>query len=86
MNLTTIEQVKSAKKIIRRLNEEIVQLQNNCPHDKKIGTYGANTGNWCKSDDDYWISVTCLDCEKSYTIYHSEDPNKYKNFDGEIVR
>lgn len=70
----------------QRLAIELRSLQSACPHTNKTGKYAANTGNWCPQDDDYWISVHCPDCTKQWTIFHSEEPDEYKNFDGERVR
>lgn len=85
--MTTIrEQVERINTMRSRLQRELFAIQDACPHTTKTGKYGANTGNWCASDDDYWISVQCSDCKHTWTIYNSENPVGYKTFDGEIIR
>lgn len=69
-----------------RLNQELLTLREACPHLDKTGKHGANTGNWCSTDDDYWISAECCDCGRTWTIYHSENPEGYRRFDGRIVK
>ncbi|MND53810.1 hypothetical protein D3C80_448580 [compost metagenome] len=70
--------------MIREGQLQLEALRKECPHADKVGRYGSNTGNWCESDNTYWIRVECNDCGSTRTIY-SDDP-EYKTFDGVIER
>jgi hypothetical protein len=49
-----------------------------CTHTNLTGEYKSNTGNWCPSDDSYWIDVTCDDCGKWWMIDSKEDDHAYR--------
>lgn len=82
--MTTTQKVERIKAMQERLTDELRAIQDACPHTNKQGKYGGNTGNWCPQDDCYWIDVTCLDCQKRYTVYDNEQG--YKQFNGKVVR
>lgn len=48
---------------------EIRQLQESCPHENKSSIPASDTGNWCKSDNKYWIDHRCFDCGKYWREY-----------------
>lgn len=72
-----------AHKLKRQIDELYDQLhahQERCQHAKAVGHYGADTGNWCSQDDDYWIDCICPVCLKRWTVYSSKDPEGYRYF------
>ena len=48
-------------------HEELVNLQDNCPHTDVVKTGHSDTGNWSKSDDSYWYEFRCPDCGRFWT-------------------
>ena len=73
---------------INKLNLEIECFRNKCPHENITGRYKSNTGNWCPSDDSYWIDVNCLDCGKRITADSKEDSELYRklSLSGKVER
>ena len=62
------------EQIVQRLSEAYVDLstlQEECTHPGLVGTYKADTGNWSRSDDAYWVEFRCPDCSKRW----DEDQN-----------
>src|SRR6516165_11138876 len=65
---------------IKRLDSDIAILQNLkrqiqenfCNHPELVGEYKANTGNWDRSDDSYWVEYKCPNCDKYWTEDQSE--------------
>jgi len=49
---------------IAKLVSEYAALQEFCTHPNVTKKYDSDTGNYCKSDDRYWIEYTCPDCGK----------------------
>ena len=49
------------------LTEQLCQLQMECEHENVSHEYKADTGNYSKSDDAYWIEHRCPDCAKFWT-------------------
>lgn len=47
---------------IQELTEQKYELQSRCRHTNAVAEYCGNTGNWSKSDDNYWIDIRCYDC------------------------
>ena len=57
------------KRIRKKYDEAyaaMLALQEECTHPNATKEYGANTGNWCKQDDYYWIDHQCPDCQKRW--------------------
>jgi FPC/CPF motif-containing protein YcgG len=54
---------------IMRINKMIQEIQNNCEHVNSEFKYGADTGNYSKSDDLYWKDYFCQKCKKSWRVY-----------------
>lgn len=46
------------------LNAQILEIQNDCIHVNVTKVPKADTGNWCRSDDEYWYDCKCADCFK----------------------
>lgn len=44
----------------------IRNLQETCTHPNSTKHFRADTGNWCKSDDRYWVDYECPDCGKKW--------------------
>lgn len=64
---------------IARINDKISKLakdkqdiMNSCPHYGLIATPGADTGNWCKADDQYWYDYECPYCGKWWRVYDKD--------------
>lgn len=51
------------------IRDQLRQLQEDCPHENKSSIHDSDTGNWCKSDDKYWIDHRCFDCGKYWREY-----------------
>lgn len=52
---------------INALNEEIKTTQESCPHADLEYKYGGSSGNYDRSQDDYWLDWKCNDCGKRWT-------------------
>ncbi|MFI3218334.1 MAG: hypothetical protein QX189_04365 [Methylococcales bacterium] len=63
--------------LIQSLWAEIKVIQGNCAHVGLIGKFRADTGNYCKSDDSYWVEFQCLDCGKQWTEDQAEVSSRY---------
>lgn len=72
--------IELLRKEIAQKYQEIKNLQQICGHDKVIGEYKSNTGNWCPGDDSYWIDAVCEDCGKRWSIDSKEDDHLYRTF------
>jgi hypothetical protein len=59
--------VKRLEDKITKLYNDIKDIRETCPHEHLQGKFGANTGNWCSSDDSYWVDFVCQDCGKRWT-------------------
>lgn len=44
------------------------ELQTLCQHPNVIKKHESDTGNWDRSQDCYWISYRCPDCDKRWTV------------------
>jgi hypothetical protein len=55
------------KKKIKELTEAIKTLQGACHHEGASKVYKGDTGNWCPSDNHYWIEFKCPHCDKFWT-------------------
>ena len=62
-------------KLLGRIYSRITKNQQDCPHEGLVGKYEANTGNWCASDDRYWVEFSCPDCGKRWT--EDQDATRY---------
>lgn len=49
------------------LNNELTILRSKCKHKNRTKKYKSDTGNWCISDDSYWIEFRCEDCGKFWS-------------------
>lgn len=78
------EQIERLNLMSKRIKRELINIQDACPHENKEGQYGANTGNWCSSDDSYWIDIRCVDCLKNWRVY--SDQEGYSGFKGTIYK
>lgn len=66
-------------KAIDDIKKELLIHPTTCRHYDLTGEYGANTGNWCASDDYYWVDFSCPNCGKRWTEDQSDiryDKNK----------
>ncbi len=59
--------VKNIEQKITKLYNDIKDLQEVCPHDNLQGKFGANTGNYDRSNDSYWVDFVCQDCKKRWS-------------------
>ncbi len=60
------QKIEKLKKDILKKQQEIINLQSECQHENLIGKYSADTGNWCRDDDSYWVDFKCEDCGKQW--------------------
>lgn len=67
--MTKYPKIQNQLDLIQIARDEIREIQHNCVHEGLLGKYGANTGNYCKQDDSYWVEFMCPNCGK----YWSED-------------
>jgi hypothetical protein len=51
----------------KKLSNDLLELQELCPHAKVAKVAKADTGNWCKNDDLYWYELSCPECGKFWT-------------------
>lgn len=51
---------------ILKLNTELKEIQNICPHTNANSYNKADVGNWCTADDRYWTEYICTDCGKQW--------------------
>lgn len=58
---------KAIQDNIQELFQELIKITNECPHLDLTYKYNGSSGNWDKSDDQYWIDWKCHDCSKSWT-------------------
>lgn len=58
------------KQKIGKINQEIADIQEQCPHDNLKLKRGGNTGNYDPSADCYWTDYHCPDCQKKWTVFH----------------
>lgn len=49
-----------------KLARELAKLQATCNHPNLEKNYKANTGNYDRSADSYWIEFKCPDCRKRW--------------------
>jgi len=56
------------QKSLAKQHVKLKVLQEECPHEDLYGKYESNTGNWCSSDDSYWLHLKCNDCGKIWCI------------------
>jgi hypothetical protein len=61
--------------IIGEAQAFIKRVQDNCEHSREtlVGKHDADTGNWDRGDDSYWIDFHCQICDKRWRV-DSEDP------------
>lgn len=64
--MTKIEELQLQ---IAQCSRQIKEIQAECSHPKSCLTkkHGADTGNWCPSDDSYWTDFHCSLCDKRWT-------------------
>lgn len=62
-----IDRVKAHLKEIDKHYGMIKTLQKNCKHKHVEKIPKSDTGNWDKSQDEYWYEITCFDCDKYWT-------------------
>lgn len=58
--------INSIKNKILKHNQDIMHIQSDCEHNSTRRTHRANTGNYCRGDDIYWIDCVCLICDKHW--------------------
>lgn len=66
------KKVTRRKNRIRQLQSEIAQIQENCPHQNLLYSFGGSTGSWDR-EDSFWIDFYCKDCEKRWQTDQSRE-------------
>lgn len=74
------EKIQKLDASILKLQKKKNEIQASCLHEYLEGEYMSNTGNFCKSDDEYWWSGHCLECGMFLTADSEEDKENYFNF------
>ena len=69
--------VKYKQDLIQKIYGEIKMIQANCAHVGLTGKFKGDTGNYCKSDDSYWVEFKCLNCGKQWVEDQKEVSYKY---------
>jgi hypothetical protein len=64
---TKMNRVEKLQAKIAVLNSQIKEIQDECIHVGATKVPKADTGNWCRSDDEYWYQFTCPECKKVWT-------------------
>lgn len=61
--------VSDLKAQIRKLHDQIEEIQEQCSHPKSCVTRvgKSNTGNYDPSEDSYWYECNCALCQKRWT-------------------
>lgn len=67
----------------KRLQKEILNLQEGCTHPNIEGKYDANTGNYDPNENSYWLITNCPDCGKREVIESYDD--RYRTFKGKKI-
>lgn len=65
--MTKYPKIQHKLELIEEAYKEIKEIQSVCTHEGLTGKYGANTGNYCRDDDSYWVDFTCPECGKTWT-------------------
>ena len=84
---TVLERRNELDAIMKDARQMKWALQEECDHPLYTARYDGNTGNWCESDDTYWVVIKCPDCEFSETVYSDDErPNKRFQYRGNHPR
>lgn len=81
---TIKDQVDYYRSRILYWNNMLEGVRETCPHENVDAKYDANTGNWCEQDNAYWVTVSCRDCGKWFTVDSNEDKEGYKYWGGKV--
>lgn len=60
---TRVDRIHNA---FTKLQKDLKRLQDECTHPNVEKEYKADTGNWDRGDDSYWINFDCPDCRKRW--------------------
>lgn len=74
------EEVVQLKKQAAEAEARIRYIQDNCEHPgggRKF-EYGADTGNWSRADDHYWVRIECTGCGKVWSLGSDMYPWAYR--------
>ena len=72
-------------KKIKKYQDKLASLQSECLHENVNAFYGSNTGGYDPDDNMYWVTVKCLNCDKSMWFDSVEDEFNYSKF-GKFVK
>lgn len=75
------DKLKKANNYLTKGYRLINEAQEECLHEELEGKFESDTGNWCSSEDSYWVELNCKICEKRWVIY-SDDP-EYRKYSRE---
>ena len=81
MNNKCIE--KTYEKLLdskQRIETAIRELQSVCTHSQAVVNKDCDTGNWCSSDDSYWVTVKCPSCGYYKRFDSVDDVAEYKKW------
>lgn len=61
------EKREKLEAVIAEAQKAIKSLQETCNHSGNLTyQYYGSSGNWSKSDDEYWMEWHCKDCDKRW--------------------
>lgn len=67
------EAIISIQKKQAALYKEIQDLQDTCQHRHMTVCARSDTGNYCRSDDEYWYEGECRSCGERWRVDQSEN-------------
>lgn len=79
------DEIELVIKKIKKYQDKLTSLQSKCLHENVDACYGSNTGGYDPNDDIYWVTVKCLNCDKSMRFDSVKDEFKYRKF-GKFVK
>jgi hypothetical protein len=68
-NKKIIRKIASLKNKIDKIDDQITEIQDNCVHARVDAKYKSSSGNYDPAENEYWVNIKCLDCDKSWTEY-----------------
>lgn len=71
--------LKTIENKIDKLEAEIANIQENCPHENLTYKYCGSTGHYDRSDDAYWMIWKCQDCKKQWQTSQNDAYNLKTN-------
>jgi DNA repair exonuclease SbcCD ATPase subunit len=81
------------REALRRNKEEAIQLhrqmeafQSKCNHTQVYGKLSSDTGNYDRTQDDYWIDAICPECGRYFTAFASNNEEEYLSLRKRMIK